>query len=547
MKDLIIFVVAGLLSIPAAKAQQGFSRTYDYLDYEDSTRCATLALSNIVEDDRILVVGISQNDLPSITMFTYYAAYDFNGSPIWEKRFSPPNPYFKINRPLGFRMMKKVDSNRYVWAGVGFDTTAVSTYTVGRPFLYYFNSNGDSLKLSHWEYEDNMKLYYVEGLAVDANKNVVMGGSYTNYIPAPDTGGLWIAKFSPQGNFLWKTIITGIPYNSGTTINDITEGNNNNYLISGKDGYLNPDTTNYTVWSVGANGNPLWRRAIPKTPDWMQCSFDVAHAIKLIPAMNHSGYYFITIATTAIDTGSCTSIYYCGKLDNYGNMVWAKTYQRSNEYVEMPYSLAQQKNGDLVFIGNSEAISGDRASSGATMFCTDSLGNLKWFKLERWATCMNIQTIDQRFFDVSVNDSGNIARSGGISTQVRMPCYDTMGDAAWLMLTDSTGKRDINDTFFINKNDIIVKDIPIMPTAIEPIPQDKAQLIYPSPATHELHIQHQAKGTLTLYDISGRSVAHYELKDAKSNIDISQLSPGIYMAVLQEEGKAKYYQKIVKR
>ena len=550
MKNRLILTLLAIAACAiSATAQEGFSRTYDYLDYPDSTRCATQARSTLLEENRVLVSGVTQTGLPGNTGVSYFAAYDLNGAPIWEKKFTSTDPKFIYNWPTGFHLLEKVTTDRYVWAAQGFDNSVNPEYYVMRPFLYYFNSNGDSLKLSHWDYDDELRALYVNGLAVDNNQNTLIGGTYWNS-PSADSNGFWLAKFDMQGDFLWKTIVFDTPYyDVSTSIYDVLIGNTNNYLVCGLAGEPNFDNTANTVWSLDHDGNVQWRKAIPKTPDWVECESIAGRWYRIIPALNGSGYYFTTIASTPAYGDGCVTIYYCGKIDNSGNMVWAKTYQRDTMHHEEAISLVQQSNGDLLFIGITQGFP-NQMENGASMFCTDSLGNLKWFKVDRWAVCANILS-NQRFYDISVKDNGDIMRVGGIATQGRLPCYDTMGDVSWLMLTDSIGRKDITDTIYISVDSITVTDIPVdPPVGIAPVSGAGINWsVYPNPATTAITINYPTSRrdvVAELYDITGKLLLRETLTTASHKLSIAAYTPGVYILHLMQEGRSLGVKKVVK-
>ena len=551
MKNRLILILTAIIGCSlSATAQQGFSRTYDYLDYPDSTRCATVTFSTHIEENLVLVSGITQTGLPGNTGVSYFAAYDLNGEPIWEKKFISSDPKFIYNRPVGFRLLEKVSTDRYVCAAQGFDISINPEYYISRPFLYYFNSNGDSLKLSHWNYDDELRLFELGGLAVDNNQNTIIGGTYYSNLASVDSNGFWLAKFDAQGDFLWKTIVFDTPfYAISTTIYDVLAGNTNNYLICGIAGEPNFNNTGNTVWSLDQDGNVQWRKAIPKTPDWAECEAIVGRWFRIIPALNGSGYYFTTIASTPAYGNSCVTIYYCGKIDNNGNMLWAKTYQRDTMHHEEAVSLVQQSNGDLLFIGTSQSFP-NQLESGTSMFCTDSLGNLKWFKIDRWAVCGNVLS-NQTFYDISVKNDGDIIRGGGIATQARLPCYDTMGDVSWLMLTDSAGRKDITDTIFISVDSITVTDIPVDP----PVGMDPAEgvgsnwSVYPNPATTAITVYYPAtvrNMEVELYDITGKLLQREALEAATLRLSLEAYTPGVYILRLMQEGRSLGVKKVVK-
>lgn len=76
---------------------------------------------------------------------------------------------------------------------------------------------------------------------------------------------------------------------------------------------------------------------------------------------------------------------------------------------------------------------------------------------------------------------------------------------------------------------------------------DYGNLIYPSPAGNTLFVRNNSGRTMALYDLGGRLIARYELTGDITQINISRLSPGVYIADIEDHGRRVYHQKIVKR
>jgi len=73
--------------------------------------------------------------------------------------------------------------------------------------------------------------------------------------------------------------------------------------------------------------------------------------------------------------------------------------------------------------------------------------------------------------------------------------------------------------------------------------------IYPNPASQQLNINWSAEGQLTfsLYDLSGKPVLTTAIQSGLSNVNIEQLTSGIYTAEIDEDGHPVYQQKIIKK
>src|SRR5690606_9633951 len=113
-------------------------------------------------------------------------------------------------------------------------------------------------------------------------------------------------------------------------------------------------------------------------------------------------------------------------VDENGEMVWAKTYQIDSFHHESSTALVQKPNGDLLFMGQSAGWGSPeaRALNGASLFCTDSIGTLKWFKLTRRYNCP--YPVAHFTYSMALTPQGGIVRGGWIGQNQPQPgCYDT--------------------------------------------------------------------------------------------------------------------------
>jgi hypothetical protein len=70
--------------------------------------------------------------------------------------------------------------------------------------------------------------------------------------------------------------------------------------------------------------------------------------------------------------------------------------------------------------------------------------------------------------------------------------------------------------------------------------------IYPNPAKSFFTVEAgQGIGTLTLHDMAGRQVLSVHLQSSKQNISVAGIPAGVYVAVLEQEGKAVARRKVI--
>jgi hypothetical protein len=73
-------------------------------------------------------------------------------------------------------------------------------------------------------------------------------------------------------------------------------------------------------------------------------------------------------------------------------------------------------------------------------------------------------------------------------------------------------------------------------------------VLFPNPVTSTLQLLSKAplEREMLIFDITGRLVRNYLLTNMQESIDISQLTPGVYVVAIYENGKRVFVQKVVK-
>jgi hypothetical protein len=73
-------------------------------------------------------------------------------------------------------------------------------------------------------------------------------------------------------------------------------------------------------------------------------------------------------------------------------------------------------------------------------------------------------------------------------------------------------------------------------------------VLFPNPVTNTLQLLTKAaqEREMRIFDISGRLVRAYLVTNMQESIDITDLTPGVYVVAIYEEGKRVFVQKVVK-
>jgi hypothetical protein len=113
------------------------------------------------------------------------------------------------------------------------------------------------------------------------------------------------------------------------------------------------------------------------------------------------------------------------------------------------------------------------------------------------------------------------------------------GATARSLLTRYEGKQ-YNPIVLIPENNI--------KNHLQPATGPFGEKIYPNPTTGKVAVSWSGEnGLLHIYDLSGKRVWKTEIQAGISRMDPSPLSDGVYLAVIQTNGKSVYQQKIVIR
>ncbi|WP_118974094.1 T9SS type A sorting domain-containing protein [Taibaiella koreensis] len=547
-----------------AKAQPGFDKVYSFSPYP--TYDLYSAIRTVLPDtQRIFLAGITIKDTIDHGSFsglsTFLAATDYSGNVQWQKRLVFAPPYYQSSEPGLFHLLAKVKPGKYVLGTQGWDVTTVLPSAIARPYLYFFKANGDSLKFVSIPAAHIKNEQFLHSILVDQQSNIVATGVYWDEPgPARDTIGIWLAKFDSSGTFLWRKIIVNPEVNKGAGAYKVIGSNDGkHYVLGGVAGGMNTINTYFSVWKTDTAGNVIWQKNIPKATHDTSLETMGDQYFDIIPASNSSGYYFMAadVKATVVTSGPSDyrAIYYCGKLDEEGKVVWAKTYQQDTFHTVQCLGLAQRPNGDLLFMGQSFGFGSAqaKASNGPSLLCTDSLGRVKWYKVTKRYDC----PFDpgHTFLSMKLAPNGGIVRAGAIAQQSPQPtCFDTSGSLAWLVLTDSLGRRHPNDTVTFP----ITADSVIYPadttTAIRVPDEDKPAIrLYPNPTSGTVYLEltnlPASPGLITvqLFDYMGRRLLQQKPGTTRAIIDLGPYPPGLYLLRLRYKDRDAGIQKVMKQ
>lgn len=554
-KLLLLLSVWCTVLLPATiQAQPGFDQVRNHCNTQIQSRYRSV----LADSQRIVCAGVAlRDDMQSACdqIVSVIGAYGYNGNLLWSKQLSFQHPVYKSG-DVSLNALCKLQANRYALVSHG--NLCDGAYIKARPFLYFFNQNGDSLGFSALPVSNPDALYIANTITTDAQNNILIAGIYRSH-PLADTAAAWLAKFTGAGQFLWLKHLSGGDYVETplSYAEKIMTGNNaGQYVLCGNKSYLASSLrrTDDAIWKTDVQGNVIWQRNLPKYIGWVDEYTPADHFFDIVKAINGSGYYFAASGPRALsipgEPNAYQTIYYCGKLDEDGKVVWAKTYEIDTARSDGSLGIRQQRNGDLLIMGTSGDYGPVPDSSGVTLFCTDSLGHIKWMKLNRHYNCPNAQPEQTLVAMALAPVTGGIVRVGGISQNGPQPgCWDTAGAISWIVYTDSLGRLNPNDT---TTYPLLESVVHYDPTGIVmPEKEHRRFEVYPNPAKDKVEIilngfaGNAAEVSAMVYDFTGKMVVIQSLK--QKQVNIATLAPGMYWVRLRYKDQDWGVQKVVKQ
>jgi len=543
-------ILYGLCLPPQRVAAQGFDHIYNYANSIVQSRYRTV----LADSQRIILAGVARNgDSVSAcnSIVSFISAYNYAGNLLWKKQLSFPGPIFNGNEIQASYALVKLEANKYAVTLNGYLCDLPNSYAHAAIFL--FNGDGDSLGFYRLP-SGSTETHLPYALQTDNQHNLLMGGFFlanANSVFNP----AFLAKFTPAGQPVWKKVLSEADSAAApiSTVLKILAGNRpNEYVLGGYKHYgdsTSPHTTD-AIWKTDTAGNTLWQRNLPKYPGWVN-SYDGDAQLSIINASNGTGYYFATIGTKPIqfpgEDPSYRAVYYCGKLDENGQVVWAKTYELDTLGNAGGLSLAQKRNGDLLIGGASWHIitTEHRELTGCNLICTDSSGHVKWMKIHKHFSDCSYEP-EQTLTAMSLSPTESIVRAGGISQVDQQSCWFVAGSISWLLYTDSLGRLNANDTVTWT-----LKEEPVNynPNAIkEPHKPLPGIHIYPNPGKgiFNIRLDAPAQASLSVFDAAGKQLLRQTLKGTGAQVDLSGYPAGLYLFRLADGTGQALLQTVVK-
>ncbi len=411
------------------------------------------------------------------------------------------------------------------------------------------------------------------------------------------SGGFYIAKFSPNGNFQWKKNAIGCSTLSDAAGYGISTDKGGNIYATGYykcDSISFGNTTLYNSSQCAgffvkydSLGNALWAKNISKNNISQTVVTDANGNSYLSGYFN---YYYNLIGIDTIwnhDTSGLEYDIFVTKCDSLGNFLWSRSL--GGVMTEDIYNITTNNSGDLFLAGyfTSDTIFTsvdtlvNEGLKDILVAKYDDLGNLKWIRRagganEELACSVAADNLGNCFItgyfysNPAVFGNHTLYNKGGNDLFVAMydslgkvyrvqSAYGSSGDVGYSIASDEIGNCFVVGSFmspmitfgsyvlsnngtsnnlFISKLDTnytqVLTDIDILDSSVG--------RIFPNPLQNYLWIQSYSQlGQIVIFNSLGQPVLHVQGKSNEEQIDMRQLSPGVYSILVQGQ-----YYKVIK-
>lgn len=485
---------------------------------------------------------------------------------------------------------------------ISFDSIQLSNNGSWDIFIAKYNSEGNIL----WaKGAGGTEGDIANSIAVDSEGNVFITGSYSSDSISFDSttligaSNIFVVKFDTDGNVLWAKNANIIGTAVGTDL--CTDNEGNVYLTGSTFGdsitfdLVTINTSGFFMVKFDSDGNALWGKGTSN----IQSSNSSGESI----ALDELGNIYIAgdfNGMVAFDMDTIESFAWISvfilKLDNTGNVLWAKGSNGSNWFGGANVQLAPSANGDVYFAGsfNIDTITfdnislGNSSENGSDYFILkyDDGGNILWaktnedgygYELTGSIASDNIGNlyVSASYSSDSLFFGSDLLTSSGTYDGL-VAKYDLNGNEIWAKDMGgssneimkgvavqeggniyATGYSQSNPCLFdsislenYGNNDIFIAKLFNKGTSIEEPESLGTFNIFPNPfkeyAIIEFENPRNNNYTLRLYDMQGRLLQTIvDITANRVELNRNNLIPGAYLFELQSEQKEPLISKLI--
>lgn len=571
IKRLLMLPMAALIVLfpaPQVFAQNvSLNKVYDFSGNADTLNSQI----NFVYADSNRIIALGEAYPEHENPHAFVAAFNYAGNLLWQKPILLPNGL--ISLADGFDNLKKVKPNVYAALGNIPNVPKANGITSYEPFLYFFNSNGDSLNTIRFP-SDSLMRQRMTALTVNSTGEIIVGG--VSSLLGADSNSIyprnyWFVSVNNTGNLLNNSTfplvnqvymgaqdpeITKILVSPQDSIKYIAVANTYSAIRGGI--LIDIDSQlNFKNYEHFEHGLPQGSN-LPNTPILLFGSNPFE--FNFIKRKNTQySFYWTLPALIPEPEGAGPGIYYAKGFYRAINvqqpyqLQWDRAFRLDTTnlpaYTGFPgalqgrSSLAEAINGDMLLQKEagrpSDSLNPLVSHSGyflPAMLRVDSNGNTRWGRTFQYVHSAD-SGLYHSFNDLSVAPDGRIVMAGYLRSRYSVPGYDTAGTVSWLLvLSDS------------------VHDHQQPPESIHlsGLGQKVEATVYPNPTLDQATVAFQNfKGrvqdiTLNVQDFSGKRVQIRKCTNLKESISLNSYAPGIYFITILYLGKPAGTLRLVK-
>jgi len=423
---------------------------------------------------------------------------------------------FKVNDyNFGFAVTQNTEGGYAIAAATSVSSTQASFYFIKT------DNNGNLLKSKTY---GNYATAYPNVIQQTSDSGYVIYGYYfDNYFYS------LLVKTNKDGNMQWSKTYC---YQVGKSL---VKAKDNGYILCGN---TSSGVIDIIVTKIDSLGNTLWNKIIG-----IDSTVAVCNQIK-----NTKDGGYILVGYEQI--GNVTDVLLM-KIDSLANVQWVKSFGSTES--ETGENVDETSDGGYIVVGGTFSFG---ASNGdAYLIKTDSAGNLLWSKTygstgHDWSGSVK-ETPDGGYVFTGGNSITYSAFMFKTDQNGDVECFEN--NPATTVSTPTThsytasfimGQCNVSQTPNTSVGSVGVEENVCNYTAIPQV-DDVYQTfdVYPNPASQNLIIETQGKGTIEILSIDGRLIKTMSCSDAKASIDVLNYAAGVYLVKINS-GNGAFVKKI---
>jgi hypothetical protein len=333
---------------------------------------------------------------------------------------------------------------------------------------------------------------------------ILVGWSLNDTSSTASTDGI-VLKVDSMGVLQWDKKISGTTTDLFYSV-DLTF--DNGYILGGRSYSFGTGGSDLWIVKIDSLGNLKWQKTFGSQYD------DFGHTVI---STRDSGFVIVGSYTISNNTDA-----YIVKIDSQGNFLWDDTFGTS-QYYESFFSVCEAPDRSIVAVGTS----GINTFEGiAVKYKSD--GTKDWSNFYRHNPFS--PNNEHYFYDVKPVDNRGFVISG-MTIESNQPNNNDV----WMVVVDSMGCDNSSCVLDISDSDNV---------------NEEKNEVFPNPTSSFINIEFNPKGSdkiyFEIYDFSGNLVkSQVDNPNQLFHIDISDLTPGIYILKLKQSLVQDYLKFIV--